>query len=207
MPIDIISWIDFAGVAAFSISGVFAAMHNKLDIFGVLIIAFVTALGGGTLRDILIGELPVTWMFNLNYGLVVLISAVITILFKNYIQNYRTTLLLFDSLGLGLFTILGLQKGLALDLHPAICVLLGTVTASFGGVIRDILLNNIPVIFHKEIYATACILGGVLFFLLSKTSLNTEWLYVICIAVVVLTRIMAVRFNLRLPSIYRKINS
>src|SRR5437763_5972174 len=107
--------IDFLGVAAFSISGVFAAMEKRLDVFGIFIIAFITAMGGGTLRDILIGDLPVNWMRSSNYGLIVLISSVVAIFFNKVLGNFKRTLFVFDSLGLGLFTVAGIEKGL--DFH------------------------------------------------------------------------------------------
>lgn len=160
--------IEIVGTVAFSFAGAFAAMRKRLDIFGVFIIAFVTALGGGTLRDILIGELPVKWMLDLNSGFVVLLTTLAALFFKNYIKNFRKLLLLFDSIGLGFFTLVGIKTGIALALHPIICVTLGTITACFGGVIRDISLNNIPLIFEKDIYATTCIFGGLVFFLLQK---------------------------------------
>ncbi len=157
---ELIELIDILGIAAFSISGAFAAMEKKLDIFGIFVMAFITALGGGTLRDLLIGEQPVSWMLNMNYSLIVFLSFLAAVLFSNLIRNFHPLLLLFDSLGLGLFTIIGIQKGIQADLHPVMCVALGTITACFGGIIRDVVLNNIPLIFQKEIYASACIAGG-----------------------------------------------
>ncbi len=201
---ELLQLIDMAGIAAFSISGVFAAMEKRLDIFGIFIIAFVTALGGGTLRDLLIGAVPVSWMYNLNYGVIVLISSIATMLFTNVINNYHRVLLVFDSLGLGFFTVLGIQKGIHLDLHPVVCITLGTITACFGGVIRDIFLNNIPLVFQKEIYATACIFGGIIYFLLMKTGMPAMPLETICITAIVMLRLTAVKYNWRLPSIYDK---
>ncbi|RYF51156.1 MAG: trimeric intracellular cation channel family protein, partial [Cytophagaceae bacterium] len=166
---DFLRILDVLGTAAFAVSGVMAAREKKLDIFGIFIIAFITALGGGTVRDVLIGDTPVSWMVHPENATAVLVATVITLLFTGIINNLQKTLLLFDSLGLGLFTIFGLQKGLAFGLHPAICVAIGTITACFGGVIRDVLLNKIPLIFQKEIYATACIFGGVLYFILLNT--------------------------------------
>ncbi len=199
---ELLKIIDIAGIAVFSISGVFAAMEKKLDIFGVFIIAFITALGGGTLRDVLIGQLPVSWMYNLNYGLIVLLSTLAAMFFSNIIGNYQKTLLTFDSLGLGLFTVVGIQKGILLDFHPAVCIALGTITACFGGVIRDILLNNIPLIFQKEVYATACILGGVVYFVLMRLQMNEMITEMVSITFIVVFRLVAVRFNWQLPSIY-----
>ncbi|HOZ81876.1 MAG TPA: trimeric intracellular cation channel family protein [Bacteroidia bacterium] len=200
---ELLKLIDIAGIAVFSISGVFAAMEKKLDVFGVFIIAFITALGGGTLRDVLIGQLPVSWMYNLNYGLIVLLSTLASMFFSNIIGNYQKTLLTFDSLGIGLFTVVGIQKGIMLDFHPAVCIALGTITACFGGVIRDILLNNIPLIFQKEVYATACILGGVVYFVLMRLQMNEMITEMISITFIVVFRLVAVRFNWQLPSIYK----
>ena len=200
---ELLKIIDIAGIAVFSISGVFAAMEKKLDVFGVFIIAFITALGGGTLRDVLIGQLPVSWMYNLNYGLIVLLSTLAAMFFSNIIGNYQKTLLTFDSLGLGLFTVVGIQKGILLDFNPAVCIALGTITACFGGVIRDILLNNIPLIFQKEVYATACILGGVVYFVLMRFQMNEMITEMVSITFIVVFRLVAVRFNWQLPSIYK----
>lgn len=196
--------IDVLGTAAFAVSGVFAALDKKLDLFGIFIIAFITAMGGGTLRDILIGELPVNWMQHPEYTLVVFVSAMVAILFRSTMKNFQRTLMVFDALGLGFFTIFGLEKGLQFGLHPGICIALGTITACFGGVIRDILLNSIPLIFHKEIYAVASILGGMLYFLLLKLNLSGFIVDLVCIVFIVLFRLIAVQQNWQLPDIHRK---
>ena len=193
--------IDIAGTVAFSIAGAFAAMEKKLDVFGIFIIAFVTALGGGTLRDVLVGEEPVKWMRDLSPSIVVLVSTVAAMLFTNTIKNFHKILLLFDSIGLGFFTVLGIQVGINHELHPAICVALGTMTACFGGVIRDVSLNSIPLIFKREIYATACVFGGVIFYVLKMTEVPKFALEATCIAAIVALRLLAVRFNWRLPSV------
>ncbi len=204
MQQEFIKIIDLLGTVAFAISGVYAAMQKKLDVFGVLIIAFVTAIGGGTLRDMMIGDLPVSWIRNLDYCITIIITVIIVIIFKDKIfKNFQKTLLIFDSIGLGFFTVLGIQKGMAIGLNPIICIALGTITGCFGGVIRDSLLNNIPMIFKKEIYATACIAGGSLYFLLHYLHLPLELTNVLCIIVVFLIRILAVTFDWRLPRIYK----
>jgi uncharacterized membrane protein YeiH len=196
---EVVRIIDIIGIAAFSIAGTFAAMEKKLDYFGIFVIAFVTALGGGTLRDILIGEVPVKWMYDASQGLTVVISTTGALLFTNLIKNFNKILLLFDSLGLAFFTVVGIQKGVSLGLHPVICVALGTITACFGGVIRDIALNNIPLIFHKEIYATACIFGGILYFLLRAAGLSSVPLEAICIPSIIVLRLLAIRYKWQLP--------
>jgi uncharacterized membrane protein YeiH len=195
--------IEIAGTVAFSIAGAFAAMEKRLDLFGIFIIAFVTAMGGGTLRDVLIGELPVKWMLDLSSGFVVILSTIAAISFTRVLQNYHKILLLFDSIGLGFFTVVGVQTGVSLSLHPAICIALGTITACFGGVIRDILLNNIPLIFEKEIYATTCIFGGVLFFLLQDVDIPIIPIEVICLISVVVFRLLAVRYDWQLPTLWK----
>lgn len=203
MKFDFLRLIDILGTISFAVSGVFAAMQKKLDIFGIFVIALITAAGGGTLRDMLLGDVPVSWMRNLLYPGLILGTTIITILFKNVVGNFQATLLVFDSLGLGFFTVFGLQKGLAFDLHPAICVGLGTMTGCFGGVIRDISLGSIPLIFQKEIYASASILGGILYFLLSSFSVPQSMIEISVIGFIFALRTMAVYFKLSLPSIYR----
>jgi uncharacterized membrane protein YeiH len=191
--------IEILGTVAFAISGSFAAMQKRLDPFGVLIIAFVTSIGGGTVRDLLLGDTPVAWMRDVNYCLLILVTSLLTIFFKTQIKKFKVTLFLFDSLGLGLFTLVGVQKGIVFGLDPGICVALGTITGCFGGVIRDTLLNTIPLIFRKEIYATACIMGGVLYFVLLYFDLKADVAKVIVIAFIFALRIVVVRYKLALP--------
>ena len=164
---------------AFAMSGALTAMNKKLDPFGVFIIAFVTAVGGGTLRDVMIGRTPVGWMQDLKYVYVILIGFILAILFRKKFDKLRTSLFLFDTIGLGVFTLIGLEKGINIGLHPVICIAIGTMTACFGGVTRDILCTEIPVIFRREIYATICILGGIVFFILRKLNLEDDILYLI----------------------------
>lgn len=195
--------IDILGTIAFAISGVLVAMEKKLDFFGVCIIAFVTAVGGGTLRDMLIGDTPVVWMRSSDYVITILGSVVFAILFVNQLKYLRRTLFLFDTIGIGLFTMVGIEKGISADLMPVMCIFLGTITASFGGVIRDILCNEIPVIFRKEVYATACVLGGISYFLLIKLPWDGAFSYVTAILIIISIRLLAVRFKITLPNIYR----
>jgi len=196
--------IDILGTMAFAISGVLVAMEKKMDLFGILIIGFVTAVGGGTLRDLLIGDTPVSWMRDISYTYVIMGSALLAMAFKNKINYLRTSLFLFDTIGIGLYTVVGIEKGINAGLHPIICIALGTMTASFGGVIRDILCNEIPVIFRKEIYATACILGGITYFALIEVGVVNDFIFIIAGVVVILVRILAVRLKIALPSIYLK---
>jgi uncharacterized membrane protein YeiH len=198
--------LDILGTIAFAISGVLVALHKKMDPFGVLIIAFVTAVGGGSLRDVLIGIQPVSWMTNMTYVYVIFGATVFAIVFKSKLNYLRKSLFLFDTLGIGLYTVVGIEKGLMADLHPIICISLGTMTACFGGVIRDILCNEIPVIFRKEVYATACILGGLTYFLLREFMADTNFVFIIAGAIVIVIRLLAVRFKISLPSLYKDEN-
>jgi uncharacterized membrane protein YeiH len=197
--------IDLLGVIAFTVSGVMVAMDKKLDIFGVFIIAFVTSVGGGTLRDILIGDRPVFWLQETVYLYSIIGGVIFSVVFRNQLKYLRKSLFLFDTIGIGLYTMVGIQKGLSFGLEPAMCVGLGTITASFGGVIRDILCNEIPVIFRKEIYATACLAGGVGYFLLEKLPLDAAYPYVGGIIIVITVRLLAVRFKIALPTIYKPV--
>jgi uncharacterized membrane protein YeiH len=197
--------LDIIGTMAFALSGALTAMNKRLDPFGILIIAFVTAVGGGTLRDVLIGRTPVGWMLNLNYVYVIFIGYILAILFRKRFDKLRKSLFLFDTIGLGVFTLIGLEKGISIGLHPIICTALGTMTACFGGVIRDILCNEIPVIFRKEIYATICILGGIVFFMLKRGNFPDELIQLVTSLVIIIVRLLVVKFNWSLPTLELKL--
>lgn len=195
--------IDILGTIAFAISGVLVAMDKRLDVFGVLIIAFVTAVGGGTLRDLLIGIKPVGWLNAPVHLLIIVVTVLLAIIFVKQLKYVRKSLFLFDTIGIGLYTMVGIEKGLAADLLPVMCIALGTITACFGGVIRDILCNEIPVIFRKEIYATVCILGGLVYFILIQFPIKDTIAYSLAILTIIIMRVLAVRFKISLPNIYR----
>lgn len=195
--------LDILGTISFAVSGALIAMKKRLDPFGLLIIAVVTALGGGTLRDLLI-DAPITWMRDLTYIYVIAVATVLAAIFRKKLNYVRKSLFLFDTIGIALYTVVGVEKGISYGFPPLICIALGTMSACFGGVIRDILCNEIPIIFRKNVYATACILGGGAYFLLLKTSLSAEWIVIISFSVVISVRLLAVTFNLSLPIVYRK---
>ncbi len=195
--------IDILGTISFAISGVLVAMNKKLDAFGVFIIAFVTATGGGTIRDLIIGNTPVNWLVDTTYMLVIFGSVIFAAIFRSKLKYLRKSLFLFDTIGIGLYTMVGIEKGIAAGLSPVMCVGLGTITASFGGVIRDILCNEIPVVFRKEIYATCCIIGGFCYFGLILTPIHNTYAYIISIVIIIAIRILAVKYKWRLPNIYK----
>jgi uncharacterized membrane protein YeiH len=193
--------LDILGTMAFAISGVLTALNKRMDPFGVFVIAFVTSVGGGTLRDVLIGRTPVGWMLDLNYVYIITAGFFIAVLFRKKLDRLRVSLFFFDTIGLGVFTLIGLEKGIAVNLHPVICIALGTMTACFGGVIRDILCNDIPVIFRREIYATICIAGGLVFFTLRQLNIPQDILYLATSGFIISLRLLAVHFKWSLPSL------
>ena len=201
--INIIEYITISGCFVFAVSGALIAMKRKLDPFGVLIVSFITAVGGGTLRDMLIAR-EVFWLYNTTILYAVLLGSIVAMIFKSYLNFFNKPMFFYDALGLGLFTITGVQIGLQNQLDDSICILLGTVTGVFGGVLRDVVVNKIPVVFKKEIYATASILGGLLYVILMKMNIPNPYLQIVPIIFIILIRLGAVFFNISLPSIYKK---
>lgn len=195
---DMISFIDYSGTMVFAISGILAGVEKKFDLFGVFMLGFVTAVGGGTLRDLLIGSTPVGWMHNEIYVYLIIAALPICYVLKSPILAMKRSLFLFDTIGIGLFTVLGLQKTLALGLSPLIAVMMGVVSAVFGGVIRDVLSNQTPLIFRREIYAFACLAGAILF-LLAQEIFNEEISMIISILSVIVIRILAIKKSWSLP--------
>ncbi len=193
--------LDLLGVFAFALSGALSGIEKRYDLFGLAVVAFLTALGGGTVRDLLLGNTPVGWMLYPEYMLVALLAVPAAVLFRKYIGRLRKTLFLFDSIGIGVFTIIGIETALARGLSPVVSVLMGTLTAVFGGVLRDIFNNEIPLILRKEIYATVCIFGGALFFILQYLGLAPMLIEFITIVSVIALRLIVVKYRLSLPVI------
>ncbi len=187
------------GTLAFAISGALTARYKKFDLFGAVVIAFVTAIGGGTLRDVLIGELPVGWLRESAYLWVILTGVVLTLLWGRHLERMRHTLHLFDTIGIAVFTLIGLEKTLAAGLSMPVAIIMGTVSAVFGGVIRDTLTNETPLIFQKDVYATVCLAGGGLYAVQIYLSLAPLTAGAVMVAAIVLVRILAIRFQWRLP--------
>ncbi len=187
--------IDLIGTMVFAISGALTARDKELDIFGIAAVAFITALGGGTLRDVLTGSTPVGWMNDLTYLIMIAGGITLSLLFGSKVRKLRRTFFIFDTIGIAVFTVLGLQKALTLGLHPAIAVMMGMISAVFGGVTRDIICNEIPLIFRKEIYALACLFGGIVFVILLEFLVPIKVSIVVTIAVIIILRTLAVRYK------------
>lgn len=193
-------FIDIIGTMVFAISGAITAFEKKLDIFGVSAVAFITAVGGGTLRDLLIGSTPVAWMNNLAYLGVIALGITLAVLFRSRFRKLRRTFFLFDTIGIAVFTILGLQKALNIGISPVICIMMGMVSAVFGGVIRDVVCNEIPIIFRKEIYALTCIAGGTIYVALLFAEVDNLLNVIITASFIITFRVLAVVFKWSLPN-------
>ena len=198
---EVIYVLDILGTFAFAISGALVALDKKFDIFGVIIIAFVTAVGGGMLRDVLINAHPINWIGDLNYLYIIFSAVLFTFLFKSKIAHLSKTMFLFDTIGISVFTLLGLQKGLSYDLHPIIAIIMGMISAVFGGVLRDVLTAKIPLIFEKEVYASACLAGGISYLILHYFKVDENINFIISAIVIASIRAIAVKFHLELPKI------
>ena len=194
-------FMDITGTFSFAVAGALAAMSKRLDPFGVLILSFVTAIGGGTVRDLLLGIQPVSWLQDKRSATVIIIAAIMALLLAQRLQRFSKLLNIFDAIGLGFFTMVGISKAIPLGLAPGFCIALGTITGCFGGVIRDVLLNNVPLVFRKEIYASASIAGGILFFLLREIA-SREIAFTSSVILVLAIRLLALRYHWSLPAWY-----
>lgn len=192
---------DYIGTMVFAISGTLTAAQKKLDIFGAIFIGFVTAIGGGTVRDIMLGNTPVSWIQSTDYFFVILFGILITVIFKKTVLKWRNTLFLFDTIGIGVFTVLGLEKALSFGIDAPIAVIMGLSSAVVGGIIRDTLCNEVPLIFHREIYATACIAGAIVYLVLAYLNINPQIYNWVTVATIICIRIVAVRFKLTMPTL------
>jgi uncharacterized membrane protein YeiH len=194
-------YFNLFGVLMFSISGALAASDKNMykDLFGLSFTGFATAVGGGTLRDIILDAHPIAWIADNNYLVAITIGIVITVLFGKQLSRIPKMLLVFDTIGIAIYTIIGTQKALVLDVAPLAAVVMGLFTAVMGGVIRDTLINEIPQIFRKEIYATACLAGAMVYLVLKYTLLPDIWSAVISIFTIITVRLLAVKYKWSLP--------
>lgn len=197
---ELIYWIDLLGTMVFAISGAMAANRKGIDVFGATFMGFVTAIGGGSLRDVFLNLRPV-WVEDGNYLLAILLGVLISIFFNKNLDRFARTLFLFDALGIGFFTVVGVEKSLAYESSAISAVMLGMFSACMGGVIRDVLMNVTPLILRKEIYASACLAGSLTFVILQMTPINDNINYFVSATVVFGIRFLSVRYNLSLPAV------
>nr|AIA14927.1 UPF0126 domain protein [uncultured bacterium] len=190
--------IELFGTFAFAISGIRIAFGKQIDWFGAYLIGLATAIGGGTIRDLLLDVTPF-WMLDGKYFLTTGVALLATIIFKNKVFRWGHTLFLFDTIGLGLFTVVGISKSLEANFPIWVCIAMGTITGSMGGLIRDVLLNEVPLLLRKDIYALACVAGGVIYFLGIYLNLSTSVTELLAASVVIFVRLLALKFHIHLP--------
>lgn len=191
--------LELVGTFVFAISGALAIREKDHDLFGAGFTGFITAIGGGTLRDILLNSYPLVWVGNVQVLYAIFAGILMAFIFPNFLSRLRKTFFLFDTLGIGFFTVLGVEKALSLGVRPEIAAIMGMFSAVMGGVIRDTLTNEIPILFRKEIYASACLAGAVLYVVLNYYGLERDYNLLISMSVVISIRLVSMRYHLSLP--------
>lgn len=200
---QIFAILNVIGLFVFAISGALTALRNDMDIFGVAMIAFVTGVGGGTIRDVLLGSFPVWWIAAPSAVFICLAGAVTAILAQPLINSRLSALIWADAMGLAVFSILGAQAALAADAPIVIAIFMGAVTATFGGIVRDVLLNEPPLILKQDIYATAALIGAGVYIGLLGLGLGEGVSAVIAALTTFAIRGAAIIFNIPSPKFAR----
>jgi uncharacterized membrane protein YeiH len=195
------TFITFGGIFVFGISGTLAAAKRQLDLFGICFIACVSALGGGTVRDLFIGQRPLSWVADSRYVLVVLLAVISTLLIKKWVHKVTRFIFLADSFGIALFTISSVQLCLSLSLRPEISVIFGVFSVTLGGLFRDIICNEVPVILRKELGASAAATGGIVYVILRSAHINDNYSLCVAIPVIVALRLLSRKYQWSLPTI------
>ena len=198
--ITFIDIIDFIGTFAFAISGIRLASTKQFDWFGAYVVGAATAIGGGTIRDIML-DVPLFWMHDPFYLVCTGLALFWVIIFRKHLIRMHYTFFVFDAIGLALFTVVGIQKTIDCGLPLWVGIIMGTMTGAAGGVIRDVLINEVPLIFRKEIYAMACIIGGLAFALFYLIGAPSMFTHLMCGAAVFITRVVAVKYHICLPTL------
>ena len=192
--------LEMLGTFFFAISGALAVQDQHDDLFGAGFTGFVTAIGGGTLRDIMLGSYPLVWIGDIGYLYAIFAGVIVAFIFVKSLERLKRTFLVFDALGISFFTVLGVEKALGLGVSPEIAAIMGMFTAIMGGVLRDVLTNETPVLFRKEIYATACLAGAILYLTLFRLSVERDINMAASIVLIFLIRVLAVKYRLALPN-------
>lgn len=194
-------------VFVFAISASLSAIKKKFDLFGIAFIAFVTSVGGGTVRDIMLGNYPISWLQESRYAVAILIGVLFSILFTKRLAKVRKTFFWFDTIGIGVSAIIGVEKGLMAGLDHFICIFFGVITGIFGGIIRDTLTNQVPMIFRKEIYATTLIVGGLVYIALLDLGASKNLAMPLTIALTILIRFLSIKYKIQLPTLEHEIRN
>ena len=200
LNIKFITIIDFIGTFAFAISGIRLASAKRFDWFGAYVVGVVTAVGGGTLRDLMLGVTPF-WMLDGFYLVVSAFALLFALIFRKYLCHMNNTIFWFDAIGLGLFTVVGIEKSLSLDFPMWVAIIMGTLTGAAGGILRDTLINEVPLVFRSDLYAIACVLGGVVYYICLKIGVGPIPTQLICAATVIVLRVLAARYHIALPTL------
>lgn len=198
--IDFITLCDYVGTFAFAISGIRLASAKQFDWFGAYVVGLVTAVGGGTLRDIMLNTIPF-WMTQASYMIVSGLALLFVIAFRKYVIRLNNTFFIFDAIGLGLFMVVGLAKSLEFGFPIWVAIVMGTITGAFGGMLRDILINEEPLIFRKDIYALACVFGGLVYWGCLLTPMSEAMTQFTAATSVFLARVIAVKYHISLPAL------
>ncbi|HJV76912.1 MAG TPA: trimeric intracellular cation channel family protein [Paludibacter sp.] len=198
LELNFIDLIDYAGTFAFAISGIRLASAKRFDWFGAYVVGLVTAIGGGTTRDLLLNVTPF-WMLQPSYLIVTAFALLSVILFGKYLIRLNNTFFIFDAIGLGLFVVVGIERTLGAGFPFWVAIVMGMITGSVGGITRDILINELPLIFRKDIYALACVIGGLVFFGCDLMKVSPTVTQMASAGSVILTRVLAVKYHISLP--------
>ena len=196
--IQFVNIIEILGTFAFAISGIRLASAKQFDLFGAFIIGFVTAIGGGTIRDLFLDVTPF-WMLNPVYLWCTLAALIFVMIFQRHLVHLNNTFFFFDTIGLGLFVVVGLEKTIQLGYPAWVVIAMGTITGSVGSVLRDVFINEIPLIFRKDIYALACVFGGIVFTVLYALNVNLIVNELTTAFSVIAIRLLAVKYHWRMP--------
>lgn len=196
---------NLIAVFVFAISASLSAIKKKFDLFGITFVAFITSVGGGTVRDILLGDFPVSWMKNGNFAYSIISGVLISFVFTSKLSKLKKTFFWFDTIGIGVATVIGTHKAIEFGMNAPLCILFGVLSAIFGGIIRDTLCNEVPLVFRKEIYATACFIGSVSYFILYKLNVNINVIMPITILLTIGIRYFSIKYKLKLPDLNYKL--
>lgn len=200
LSMEFIDIIDFIGTFAFAISGIRLAAAKNFDWFGAYVVGFVTAVGGGTLRDVMLDMTPF-WMEHVSYVVITALALVFVIIFRRHVVRLDNTFFIFDAVGIALFTVVGVEKSISAGFPVWVNIIMGTITGAAGGMFRDIFINEVPLIFRKDIYAMACLAGGAVYYLCLWAGLPTVATEIVAALSVFLIRVLSVRFGISLPSL------
>lgn len=193
--------LELIGTYFFAISGVIASEDKDKNWFGAAFTGFITAIGGGSLRDIILGSYPLVWVADVYFMYVIFLGVFSAFLFYQFFMKLKKTMLFFDMFGIALFTILGLEKALSLGVGPIIAAIMGMFSAVMGGVIRDTLTNATPIIFRKEVYATACLIGAVVYLIIGQFEVPRNTNLLISSGLIMLIRFLALKYEISLPKV------